>query len=141
MTNDIMNINLIKDIKSIIEESKRLVVKNVNTIMLHTYWKIGKRIVEEEQNGKNKSNYGDYVIKKLSKKLTKDYGKGFSSTNLKMMRRLYSEYKNGQTLSGKLSWSYYLLLLAISDINARSFYEHEKELKIISMRQDAKEFS
>lgn len=49
MTNDIMNINLIKDIKFIIEESKRLVVKNVNTIMIHTYWRIGKRIVEEEQ--------------------------------------------------------------------------------------------
>ncbi len=55
---------------------------------------------------KDKSNYGDYIIKNLSKELTKEYGKEFSSTNLKMMRRLYNEYRNGQTLSGKLSWSH-----------------------------------
>ena len=78
----------------------------MNTILLQSYWNIGRRIVEEEQNGKDKSNYGDYIIKNLSKELTKEYGKGFSSTNLKMMRRLYNEYRNGQTLSGKLSWSH-----------------------------------
>lgn len=58
--------------------------------MLQTYWNIGKRIVEEEQNGNASSNYGDYVIKNLSRELTKEYVRGFSSTNLKMMRRLYS---------------------------------------------------
>ena len=135
MTNDIMNINLIKDIKSIIEESKRLVVKNVNTIMLHTYWMIGRKIVEEEQKGNKKAEYGSALLKELSKELTKDYGKGFSSTNLKMMRRLYSEYKNGQTLSDHLSWSHYLLLLGVSNLNARSFYEHECENSNWSVRE------
>ena len=83
--------------------------------MLQTYWSIGRRIVEEEQNGKDKSNYGDYIIKNLSKELTKEFGKGFSSTNLKMMRCLYNEYRNGQALSDRLSWSHYLLLLDIFD--------------------------
>lgn len=78
---DIVSTGIIKDIKQIIEESKRTVVKNVNTIMLQTYWNIGKRIVEEEQNGNASSNYGDYVIKNLSRELTKEYGRGFSSTN------------------------------------------------------------
>ena len=132
---DIVSTGIIKDIKQIIEESKRTVVKNVNTIMLQTYWSIGKRIVEEEQNGNASSNYGDYVIKNLSRELTKEYGRGFSSTNLKMMRRLYSEYKNGQTLSDRLSWSHYLLLLGVDDLNARSFYQHECENSKWSVRE------
>lgn len=132
---DIVSTGIIKDIKQIIEESKRTVVKNVNTIMLQTYWSIGKRIVEEEQNGNASSNYGDYVIKNLSRELTKEYGRGFSSTNLKMMRRLYSEYKNGQTLSDRLSWSHYLLLLGVDDLNARSFYQHECENSNWSVRE------
>ena len=118
MTNDIMNINLIKDIKSIIEESKKIVVKNVNIIMLHTYWRIGKRIVEEEQKGNERAEYGSALLKELSKELTKEYGRGFSRSNLQSMRMLFLNYKKCQTLSGKLSWSHYLLLLAISDINA-----------------------
>ena len=135
MANEVMNVNLFKDIKAIIEESKKIVVRNVNTIMLQTYWNIGKRIVEEEQNGNQTSNYGDYIIKNLSKELTKTYGKGFSSTNLKMMRRLYNEYKIGQTLSDRLSWSHYLLLLGVSDLDARSFYEHECENSNWSVRE------
>lgn len=127
IANELTYVNLFKDIKSIIEESKKLVARNVNTIMLQTNWNIGRKIVLEEQNDAEKSNYGDYNIKNLSKELTKEYGKGFSATNLKMMRRLYNEYRNGQTLSDRLSWSHYLLLLGVSDLNARSFYEHESE--------------
>jgi len=133
--NDIVSTGIIKDIKKIIEEAKKQVAKNVNTIMLQTYWSIGKRIVEEEQNGNASSNYGDYVIKNLSRELTKEYGRGFSSTNLKMMRRLYNEYKNGQTLSDQLSWSHYLLLLGVDDLNARSFYQHECENSNWSVRE------
>lgn len=135
MANKAINLNLIKDIKAIIEESKRLVVRNVNTIMLQTYWNFGKRIVEEEQNGNDKANYGKYIIKNLSNELSKEYGRGFSSTNLKMMRRLYNEYQIGQTLSDRLSWSHYLLLLGISDLNERSFYEHECENSNWSVRE------
>ncbi len=135
MKSEVVSISFIKEIKQIIEESKKLVVRNVNTIMLHSYWSIGKRIVEEEQKGKVKSNYGDYIIRNLSKELTNEYGKGFSTTNLKMMRRFYNEYPIGQTLSDQLSWSHYLELLSVEDTNARSFYQHECENSNWSVRE------
>lgn len=65
MKNEIIS-NLILDVKKIIEDSKKQVVRNVNTIMLHAYWNIDKRIVEEEQNGNKTATYGDYIIKNLS---------------------------------------------------------------------------
>ncbi len=125
MINEIISSTLILDIKQIIEESKRHVVRNVNTIMLQTYWNIGRRIVEEEQKGNYRAEYGSSLLKELSKELTKEFGKGFSRSNLQSMRNFYLNYKKSQTLSGKLSWSHYLLLLGISDLNERGFYEHE----------------
>ena len=133
--NEIVNTNIIKDIKQIIEESKRTVVKNVNTIMLQTYWSIGKRIVEEEQKGNEKAEYGSKLLVTLSKELTKEYGKGFSKSNLFSMRKLFLENQKFQTLSGKLSWSHYLLLLGVDDLNARSFYQHECENSNWSVRE------
>ena len=69
--------------------------KAKNTFMLQTYWNIWKRIAYEEQNGNEKANYSEYVIKKLFIKLSKEYDRGFSSTNLKMMRCLYNEFQIG----------------------------------------------
>lgn len=135
MSNDIVNGNLINDIKTIIEESKKLIFRNVNTIMLQTYWSIGRRIVEEEQKGNERAEYGSALLRGLSKELTKEYGKGFSKSNLFSMRRFYLEFQKFQTLSGKLSWSHYLLLLGVSDLNARSFYEHECENSNWSVRE------
>ena len=135
MKSEVVSVSFIREVKQIIEESKKLVVRNVNTIMLHAYWEIGKRIVEEEQKGKLKSNYGDYIIRNLSKELTNEYGKGFSTTNLKMMRRFYNEYPIGQTLSDQLSWSHYLELLSVEDTHARSFYQHECENSNWSVRE------
>ena len=132
---DIINTNIIKDIKRIIEESKRIVVKNINTIMLQTYWNIGKRIVEEEQNGNIRASYGSSLLKVLSKEFTNVYGKGFSCSNLQSMRAFYITYQKSQTLSGKLSWSHYLLLLSVDDINARLFYQHECENSNWSVRE------
>ena len=128
-------LNLLNDIKALIEKSKNEVVRNVNTTMLITNWNIGRRIVEEEQNGMVKAEYGTALLKVLSKELTKQYGKGFSRSNLQSMRKFYLEYKKCQTLSGKLSWSHYLLLLGVSDKNARSFYEHECENSNWSVRE------
>ena len=82
-----------------------------------------------------KAEYGTALLKVLSKELTKQYGKGFSRSNLQSMRKFYLEYKKCQTLSGKLSWSHYLLLLGVSDKNARSFYEHECENSNWSVRE------
>lgn len=133
--NEILNSIIINDIKKIIEESKKLVVRNVNTVMLQTYWNIGKRIVEEEQCGNYRAEYGSQLLKMISKELSKEYGKGFSRSNLQSMRNFYLAYKKSQTLSGKLSWSHYLLLLGVSDLNARSFYEHECENSNWSVRK------
>lgn len=115
----------IYELKTIIEQAKRNVVTNINYEMVLAYWNIGKVIVEHEQSGEAKAEYGSRLLKNISSELTKLYGKGFSKSNLFSMRRFYLEYPKFQTLSVKLSWSHYLLLLGVSDLNARSFYEHE----------------
>lgn len=96
MSNNLVNGNLINDIKTIIEESKKLIVRNVNTIMLQTYWNIGRRIVEEEQKGNERAEYGSALLKDLSKELTKEYGRGFSRSNLQSMRMLFMNYKKAK---------------------------------------------
>lgn len=101
--------------------------------MVLTYFEIGRMIVEEEQNGKERADYGSQLLADLSSNLTKEFGKGFSVTNLKQMRQFYSIYskfvisKKGQTLSDefKLSWSHYIKLMRIDDELERKFYEIE----------------
>ena len=104
MKSEVVSISFIKEIKQIIEESKKLVVRNVNTIMLHSYWSIGKRIVEEEQKGNVRADYGSSLLKELSKELTNEYGKGYSRSNLQSMRKFYLAYEKYQTLSSILRW-------------------------------------
>ena len=135
MKNENLNFELYSDLKNIIEQSRKYVITKVNTIMLQTYWNIGKRIVEEEQKGNLKAEYGSGLLKEISKRLTNEFGRGFSRTNLQSMRKFFIEYPKCQTLSSKLSWSHYLLLLAVSDKNARSFYEHECENSNWSVRE------
>ena len=103
MSNEVLNIELLNNIKQIIEEAKHKISKNVNTTMLIAYMNIGKMIVEDEQNGKVKAQYGAASLKLLSKELTNLYGRGFSRSNLQSMRKFYLEYEKCQTLSGKLS--------------------------------------
>ncbi|WP_349763769.1 PDDEXK nuclease domain-containing protein [Fusobacterium sp. SYSU M8D902] len=115
------------DIKNIIELSRKKIVSSINSTMTTTYFLIGKRIVEEEQGGEKRAEYGKSLIKNLSIKLTESYGKGFSETNLKQMKNFYLAYKKRQTLSDefKLSYSHYLTLMRIVDIEERNFYEIE----------------
>jgi uncharacterized protein YbgA (DUF1722 family) len=95
--------------------------------MVETYYKIGKLIVDEEQQGKEKAKYGKNLINELSERLSDEFGKGFSATNLKQMRSFYLTYSKGQTVSDefRLSWSHYLKLMRIDDENERKFYEIE----------------
>ena len=93
--------------------------------MLEAYWNVGRIIVENEQNGNIKAEYGKQVIKEVSRDLKKVLGKGFSVSNLQYMRRFYLKYPKQQTVSVKLSWSHYCELLSISDDDKRSFYEKE----------------
>jgi hypothetical protein len=92
---------------------------------LQAYWEIGRAIVEHEQNGDLRAEYGKNLLLIISKQLTKELGKGFSRSNLQKMRLLYIFYPNCQTLSGELSWSHYCELLSISDVNKKNFYEKE----------------
>ncbi len=109
----------------LIQEARKQVATQVNTALLTTYWNVGRLIVEDEQKSEHRAEYGKQVLKELSKRLTEEFGKGFSRSNLYWMRELYIKYPICQTLSNKLSWSHYCELLTISDDTKRSFYEQE----------------
>lgn len=119
--------DIYQEIHDLLHKARQNIISNVNSTMTKTYFLIGKRIVEEEQDGNKRAEYGKKLMKTLSEKLTKEFGKGFSETNLKQMKTFYINYEKSQTLSAqfKLSWSHYLILMRIENINARNFYEIE----------------
>ena len=127
MNNEIDKIHkdVYSSIKELMNKARNSVAREVNNILIQTYWEIGRIIVEDEQGNSDRSEYGKQLVTDLSKRLTKEYGKGFSRSNLQNMRNFYLSYPICQTLSGKLSWSYYCELLSISDEKKRSFYEKE----------------
>ena len=99
------NMQMIEEIKNVIIDSRNKIAYEVNNTMLLAYWNVGRIIVENEQNGNIKAEYGKQVMKELSKELRKVLGSGFSVSNLFNMRKLYVTYPKFQTVSGKLSWS------------------------------------
>ena len=113
------------NITRLMDNARNKVANEVNSILLQTYWEIGRIIVEDEQGHSERAEYGKELINDLSRQLTKEYGRGFSRSNLQNMRNLYLSYPICQTLSGKLTWSHYCELLSISDERKRSFYEQE----------------
>ena len=121
--------DIYQEIHDLLHNARQNIISNINSTMTKTYFLIGKRIVEEEQDGNKRAEYGKNLIKILSEKLTKEFGKGFSETNLEQMRKFFKVYGIPQTLSEEfqfnLSWSHYLILMRIEDINARNFYEIE----------------
>ena len=123
----VSNQALFQNIAILIEQARQRVVAAVNLTMVHTYFEIGKMIVEEEQQGKQRAAYGKHILKELSEKLSTKFGKGFSVDNLQSMRALYLSYSIYETVSRKfqLSWSHYLILMRIENIDARNFYEIE----------------
>jgi len=122
-------------IRQLIEQSRHQVAQSINISLLNTYWKIGLIIIEEEQTGKERAQYGKQLITHLAKSLSQDIGKGFSRSNLHNMRNFYLAYPIFQTLSGKLSWSHYCELIAIPETDKRSFYEKECEQSNWSVRE------
>jgi hypothetical protein len=120
--------SFVEQIKHLFKEAQIGVLRSVNTIMVQTYFNIGKRIVEEEQNGNERAGYGKYLISELSKKLSEEFGKGFSKRNLEQMRQFYITYSIAQAVPAqlKLSWSHYLVLMRVNNnIKERNFYEIE----------------
>ena len=106
--------NIFNEIKELVTNSRNKVYQTVNVEMLNLYWNIGKIIIEI-QNGEERAKYGDIMLNKLSKKLTDEFGKGFSSRNLRTMRKIYLLYPIWKTVSSKLSWSHYLELIISAD--------------------------
>lgn len=117
--------DLFNEIEHIIINSRNEIAYQVNNALVDTYFNIGKIIVENEQNGNIRAEYGKEILLKLSKKLTTKYGTGFSRSNLQNMRLFYTRYEKCQPLAGKLSWSHYSYLIYIDDDIERAFYENE----------------
>ena len=116
---------LITNIGDILEQGRQQAVISVNSILVKTYWQIGKEIVKYEQKGKEKAEYGSKLLDNLSTDLKIKYGKGFSRRNVLDMRRFYLTYKNWQTVSANLSWSHYVQLIGIDTEEERTFYEKQ----------------
>lgn len=142
MENEIMiPQDMIAQIREIMNTARYNVAREVNNEQLLAYWNIGRVIVEHEQNNNERAEYGKQTLKQLSRVLSKEFGKGFSRSNLQNMRLFFLSYPNSQTLSGKLSWSHYCELLIISDPDRRSFYEKECERSGWSVREMKRQIS
>lgn len=123
--NELINKDIVEQIKNLLEASRHKIAATVNTTLLHTYWQIGKIIVEDEVLHLGNAEYEKQSLRQLSKILTTEFGKGFSRSNLSNMRQFYLTHKDVQTASGQLSWSHYCELLSVSDSDKRNFYEKE----------------
>jgi len=122
----IQNIDgLYQRVREIIDNARNKVYQTANIEMLQAYWNVGRLIVEEEQNGKDRAEYGSFLISKLSGKLTQEYGKGFTESNLKYMRQFYQTFEKSHALRGELSWTHYRLLLKVEKEDALDFYIKE----------------
>jgi predicted nuclease of restriction endonuclease-like (RecB) superfamily len=155
------NIDFYNKVVDLLKETRKSVVRTINKTMVLTYFEIGRIIVEEEQKGKSKAEYGKRVLKGLSERLKKEFGKGFSIRNLEQMRRFYLVYgklpdnkhniktqtlsaelatTNTRTYDFKLSWSHYMFLMGLDDINERTFYEIEAYNNNWSLRELRRQF-
>lgn len=134
MDKQLITPTLFDSIKTTIEEARNRAKQSINHIMTEAYWHIGRLIVEEEQQGSERATYGEGLIKELSQRLSEEYGKGFSQRNLRSMRSFYLVFPIWQTLSAKLSWSHYLLILKVEDNSAREWYIKECEASNWSVR-------
>lgn len=116
------------DVRSILQTARNSAYKSVNSIMSKAYWEIGKRIVEQEQNGTDRAKYGDYIIRKLSKELSGEFGTGFSIANLKNCRQFYRTFPKdsiGYTACSQLSWSHLRNIMRLDSEEERNYYIQE----------------
>ena len=138
---------IVSDIQHIVRQAQDNAYRSINQAMVQAYWRVGRRIVEEEQQGISKAAYGKGVIKTLSVALQQEFGKGFSERNLENMRAFYLQYPISQTLSAelgvpdfRLSWSHYQMLLRIENLEERAFYEIEAAQNKWSLRELKRQF-
>jgi hypothetical protein len=116
----------IEQVKQLLRKAQQNTARSVNTIMVHTYFELNKRIVEEEQNEKAEATYGEYLLQNLSEELTAEFGKGYSKRNLELIRKFYHTYRFAKSpISQSLTWTHYLNLMRIENEDERSFYKIE----------------
>ncbi len=129
-------------IANLLKDARKNVVQAVNKTMVYTYFEIGRMIVEEEQNGNERAEYGKQILKELSKRLNAEFGKGFSQRNLEQMRQFYLTYSKTQTPSAEfnLSWSHYLKLMRIDNEDERKYYQIEAYENNWSLRELHRQF-
>ena len=126
---------LVSDIGGLLANARQHIASSVNTILVETYWQIGRYIVEYEQKGAERAEYGSNLLNRLSNDLTLKYGKGFGKSNLLYMRKLYISFPKSGTLSHLLSWSHYYEILKSDDAMEISFYTKECEKQNWSVRE------
>lgn len=155
---------LLQSVRELIEESRTHVVRNVNTVMIYTYFNIGKMIIDEEQHGNERAGYAEEIVKDLSLLLTREYGKGFSKRNLDYFKQFYLMYRIrivqspiaqfelenpakgiAQSLIAfsenfKISWTHYIHLMKIPDSTEREFYETETASSNWSVREFQRQY-
>ena len=136
---------LYEDIYSEIKEtlllSRNQAYSAVNFAMVQAYWQIGRIIVEHEQNGNVRADYGKAVLQELSSRLTKDFGKGFSVRTLQQMKKFYVMFPNTNALRSQLTWTHYRLLLSVENEQARQWYMDEAIASAWSSRQLERQIS
>ncbi|NRT15600.1 putative nuclease of restriction endonuclease-like (RecB) superfamily [Flavobacterium sp. 28A] len=161
MSKSLQNKILFSQVVVLLQNARQQVLRTVNATMTYTYFEIGRMIIEEEQNGKERAEYGKQILKGLSADLTKEFGKGFSMRNLEQIRKFYKTYSNSSSLSTilynqipqsltaefnnayfelfrsyfKLTWTHYTFLLRIDNEEERRFYEIESEKCNWSVRE------
>jgi predicted nuclease of restriction endonuclease-like (RecB) superfamily len=116
---------LYSDIRKIIETSRSNAVRSVDFCRVQMYWHLGQRIFEEEQQGKERADYGAYLLQNLANRLEPEFGSGFGYRQLKFCRQFYRTYPNRNTLRSQLNWSQYRMLIQIPDPDKREYYELE----------------
>ncbi len=140
-----LNLTPYEDIYSEIKEtlllSRNQAYSAVNFAMVQAYWQIGRIIVEHEQNGNARADYGKSVLQELSSRLTKDFGKGFSVRTLQQMKKFYVMFPNTNALRSQLTWTHYRLLLSVENEQARQWYMDEAIASAWSSRQLERQIS
>lgn len=116
---------LYRDVKTIIEEARANAIRSVDYNRVLMYWKTGRRVFEEEQQGKDRADYGAYLIAGLAQRLEPEYGSGFTKRQLERARQFYRTYPNASALRPQFNWTQYKLLISISDPEKREYYELE----------------
>lgn len=132
---------LYSSIRSILDKARKRAYSAVNFAMVESYWKIGQSIVEHEQHGETRADYGTGLLKELAVRLSKDFGKGFDESNLRYMRLFYRCFPICDTLRHELTWSHYRRLISVENEQARLWYMNEAADEVWSTRQMDRQIS